>query len=525
MPLRTNTAATALGAILCAALSLLGACGTDSSGAKGPDASGSSPNCAPSRASCTSGGDCCSGSCSSGQCTCMSFAALCHGDADCCEDLACDHNGRCSFGCRSDGTSCTTGGANCCSGACVGGICGPPRCITTGGSCDSSGDCCDGLGCVIEGDAGRGACQPGCAGALGACGGTGKAPFCCSGTACAAGVCVVACRGTDLSCTHDNECCDSFACVGGKCRACSGSGGTCANSGDCCAGTCQHKECVCQAKGASCASDADCCARLHCMGGSCACQDAAATCASDDDCCEGLACHEGHCGALACLDTGFTLPQALSCTGCCSGACGSDRQTCCAQIGWGCDARHGCCSTDFCNASGACQACLSDGTGASCTNDGQCCSGHCESGACCSGSYNAPGSVPSVPDAGGAPVACGGAFCCAGLECCNDGFPPRCTQKNGTTCTNDADCCQLNADGGGANGGCHNGVCCFTASPYTRCVADSDCCQPARCAAQTGKSGPQVCCWPSGMSCTDFMCGNCCSPPPTPPIGQTATCL
>src|SRR5262249_33797940 len=149
--------------------------------------------------------------------------------------------------------------------------------------------------------------------------------------------------------------------------------------------------------------------------------------------------------------------------------------------GWGCDARRVCCGMDFCNPSGACQPCLTDGPGASCTGDSQCCSGHCESGACCSGSYSAPGSANVVPDAGGAPVACGGPVCCAGLECCNDEFPPRCTQKNGTACNNDADCCQVGLDGG-TNGGCHNGKCCFTASPYTRCTVDTDCCDPARCA-------------------------------------------
>jgi hypothetical protein len=161
-----------------------------------------------------------------------------------------------------------------------------------------------------------------------------------------------------------------------------------------------------------------------------------------------------------------------------------------------------------------------------CTGDNQCCTGHCETGTCCSGVESAGAPTGTrVPDAGGAATACGDGFCCGGLECCMDGYPPRCTQKNGTACTSDIDCCQVGANGAGANGGCHNGTCCLTASPYSRCTDDSDCCAPSTCVPQNGGPGPAVCCWAKGTTCTDFGCSTCCNPPPTPPVGQTGTCL
>jgi hypothetical protein len=385
---------------------------------------GVSPSCAASRQSCSKNGDCCSASCVAGQCACLGFASPCHSDADCCEEFACDNYGRCSFGCRADGTSCTSGGAACCSGSCKGGICGPPRCIMAGGGCDSSNDCCDSLGCVI-GAGGRGTCQSGCATASQPCGGDGKSPFCCAGTRCGmnGGTCELACRPIGLSCTSTNECCDNLVCSGGKCRPCSGSGGTCASAGDCCGGTCQGGKCsLCQLKGNACAADDDCCARLHCRNGSCGCVASPGSCSSDDDCCDGLTCHQGHCGTLTCMDVGAqtaNMSPLQSCNECCSGMCAADK-TCCALDSWSCDATHECCGTDFCNASGACQACLSAGPG-SCVADNQCCDGHCQGGVCCAGVY---GSKVVPPPMGAPPIVCGNDYCCGGLECCNDGFPP-----------------------------------------------------------------------------------------------------
>ncbi|MGO9839031.1 MAG: hypothetical protein ACLP1X_33020 [Polyangiaceae bacterium] len=296
--------ASAAGYVVGVGMCVLAACGqrAGSSGGGTP-----SQDCAPSGTNCSQGSDCCSGSCSGGACSCRDFGSTCGSDTDCCEDFACDQNGRCSLGCRANSSPCTPNGAACCGGACIGGVCGPPRCIDAGGACDTSGNCCDGLGCSLNAS-GPGTCLATCATQLGACVKSGPGPFCCSGAMCAPdGVCVFTCRGIDLSCSSTNECCDGFACVNGKCSACGGPSATCTTNDDCCAGTCMAGTCSsCQSSGSSCSSDEPCCARLQCVQGSCTCGASSDPCSSDDDCCDGLSCHEGHCEALGCFDTGAT---------------------------------------------------------------------------------------------------------------------------------------------------------------------------------------------------------------------------
>jgi hypothetical protein len=138
---------------------------------------------------------------------------------------------------------------------------------------------------------------------------------------------------------------------------------------------------------------------------------------------------------------------------------------------------------------------------------------------CCS-----TGSVATVPDPAAEPVVCGGGVCCGGMQCCNDGFPPRCTLKNGAACTKSADCCQVgpNGENKGASVGCHDGKCCSPASPYNKCVDQNDCCAPAVCAMSV--VGTKTCCLVAGTPCKDFACGDCCNPPATIDLGVSGTC-
>jgi hypothetical protein len=206
------------------------------------------------------------------------------------------------------------------------------------------------------------------------------------------------------------------------------------------------------------------------------------------------------------------------CNFCCSGECAADR-SCCASTGWSCDQTHECCGTDFCDASGSCEACyitVPGSSNAACSANNQCCSGHCQQTLCCQG-VNGGATTPDPGSA--APLACGSRYCCGGLSCCNDGDPPRCTLPNGATCTSNLDCCSI-----GGSGGCHNGLCCEPAGLTAYCAGNSDCCAPATCSATNG-NGKKYCCLPKGSTCTDIGCYGCCTPPSTiPPTGSTGTC-
>jgi len=179
---------------------------------------------------------------------CRAFSETCATGPDCCSGL-CDLT---SHTCVSSINKCTlTGGAcqaatECCSLACVGGLCSATACIADGQSCTTAASCCGGN--------------------------------------CEAGVCKplsTACKTAGNPCTAGSQCCSTL-CEAGVCKLgasfCIQNGDACSDSTGCCSGDCQKAAgaalgvCALPATGASycnggidgtvCGGCTDCCSRL-----------------------------------------------------------------------------------------------------------------------------------------------------------------------------------------------------------------------------------------------------------------------
>jgi hypothetical protein len=202
--------------------------------------------CRPDGFECSSGSQCCGGSCQGNVCQstsssiCRGIDSPCTDSAQCCSGT-CQNNLCRTFPCRGIGAGCFLNG-DCCSNACGDGVCRESRCNNTGGACASNGACCtnicgDGicraaactdLGgvCASSGQCcsnacGDGVCQPGACGTVGQTCSIGS--NCCSGncglgefffSTCRTNPCVPAIVDPDVEpgfpCTNDLECCEGI---------------------------------------------------------------------------------------------------------------------------------------------------------------------------------------------------------------------------------------------------------------------------------------------------------------------------
>ena len=284
---------------------------------------GGDSGCVTLGSACTTGGECCTGTCTGGACTypaCGQTDSACTSNGQCCTQTC--TTGACATisTCSTLGLSCTSSG-QCCSGNCASnGTCQPSSfCSQTGDICAAGNECCSGI-CTIPSGKSIGTCAAATPGGNctavdgqlctavssldGGCGGN-----CCS-RACGPwgptgiNICQPAtgCHVEHDTCTTDSDCCGSPAfidgglgdpqhpvhCVGGYCTQHMG----CAPNGD-----------VCKLMTTSCNANQDCCAgrgnsRTPCKQDNvgvprCAnvdCGDGGTACATSADCCNGLPC-------------------------------------------------------------------------------------------------------------------------------------------------------------------------------------------------------------------------------------------
>jgi hypothetical protein len=354
----------------------------------------STGSCTPGGGSCTNGTDCCTfrceenGKCSASQC--IDDYASCSTDGQCC-------SGTCSGGtcaplnltCKTSGNSCTgDGGAadsQCCSKYCNNGTCdiAPSWCVQTGDVCSRGGDCCSGR-CAIADGASVGTCSPvwasgtSCANKLTdgeVCGGFSDCGSCCS-KLCAphasTGVFVcqpaTGCRNEGSVCQEDRDCCgaagtelpgdgntycnkpagsDLGVC---KSTSCSPQGDICKYDdyvcgkstapNNCCSAVGQSGKCQLDSEGVlRCNGFVECPAgssvnsncslcMLDAIGiprcnGLAECRQEGETCSSSLDCCDGLPCVVAEDGKLRC----YVLPPGEECVPV-GGPCTADADCC-----------------------------------------------------------------------------------------------------------------------------------------------------------------------------------------------------
>lgn len=455
----------------------------------------------PDAVTCTTSGagcpNCVDGVCCDSPCTAqcqacdvVGFAGICtnvigeppHGTRTACSPfLQCGTSGACSTGCASD-AACATGN-----------YCGSTSCYPKKGN---------GTGCAANNECTSGFCATGmccdsaCTGQCDSCNLTGKAgtcspvtgppesgkPACGLGFQCQAGACAP-------SCTTDLQCAASHYCSGGTCLAKKPLGSTCTTTSECasfncvdgyccnspCNGACQAcdvptlegkcapvspgaphgtRTCTpsiyCGAAGAcssSCTTHADCASGLICLGGTCtskklngsSCLDGG-ECASTN-CVNGTCCDKpcfGECEScreVGAVGTCKLKPAFATCglTGCSgsfrvtAGTCSGSSNVCVPSSITPCPDGLKCADASSCKAS--------------CTSDGDCVTGVCDTA---TGKCAAPAFDAGLPDVGTAPIA--------------DAPAPTLPTKpvvtgDFTRCSKDTDC---------STGHCVEGVCCNT---------------------------------------------------------------
>ncbi|HEY3451205.1 MAG TPA: hypothetical protein VGK67_32910 [Myxococcales bacterium] len=136
------------------------------------------PSCKGNGTTCAAASDCCSNSCIAGE-----LSSTCQS-------------------CKPDTQSCTAG-SDCCSGLCQAGTCVPPTtCVSQGGVCSGTAECCAGTVCDISAGQPTGLCNPGatCSSAGQTCSAT--QPCCNAGTVlrCENTTTNTACAATDVNC-------------------------------------------------------------------------------------------------------------------------------------------------------------------------------------------------------------------------------------------------------------------------------------------------------------------------------------
>ena len=197
--------------------------------------------------------------------TCKATGSACDvAAADCCSGLCTvlpgAPSGTCAL-CAPNGNACTTGG-QCCSGTCEGGVCRTP-CVPDAGACTVTADCCSGLTCDVPPGATSGTCTSGGT----TCSATGQScgldTDCCDydpaggGDFCNEGICEkpATCSSVSQPCTSDANCCSGLQCISldstGNKITCTGTacfcdsplcrniGQSCTTTQTCCVGYCQ----------------------------------------------------------------------------------------------------------------------------------------------------------------------------------------------------------------------------------------------------------------------------------------------
>jgi hypothetical protein len=461
-------------------------------------------------ASCTAGGECCSGNCQNNRCVVE--------------------------GCTALGTSCALA-SQCCSGACNSVECVDPNdpvnpCDPVGVACDAPTDCCTGV-CT------NGLCAEDDEGCLL------LTHDCTAGTQCCSGVCenskcapptTAGCGLPGVACTYDSQCCSAACDATGHCSndggACDYPGEPCATDSDCCSQNCPNagtagatcSSSVCRQVSQTCSDDGQCCSGLCGAGNVCealppggtsyTCKTLGEACTLPGDCCS-TNCQGGTCKPAASCNAPGDV-----CVGpndCCSGLCAQtalgvpgrceDDSGGCGLDGYPCTSDSNCCTkkcvdlgtgATVCQPSGGCRM-----TGNFCDSTASCCGGTNEADPSIFNSYgvfcDGPGTVPGAPEWD--PRTQDGRTCTGG-QACN---PP------GNICGYKAsqNCCY-------AGGGSGKVVCKPDENQILRCfggpVDPPDCVPtPDDPCCLTGWDGNDpLCCIPAGDVCQfkDQCCGN-----------------
>jgi hypothetical protein len=216
--------------------------------------------------------------------------------------------------------------------------------------------------------------------------------------------------GGSATCDPPGTLCNAASsnCCSGRCEpesgtgivkcldACRADGVACSKALDCCTLACNGGVCggtECHIESDPCTSNADCCSNI-CSGNQCQIDPATQNCRPTGETCNsgpGSGCCSQVCdqsqnpercgfGATVCHGPGATCTQNGDC---CRGVCDTGTHTCtqpCTANGGNCTTNANCCSN---NCNGTCQppgACSPLNT--SCTADAQCCSGFCFAGFC-----------------------------------------------------------------------------------------------------------------------------------------------
>jgi len=542
----------------------------------------------------------------------------CASDNDCVSGIACQ-NGSC--GKKTNGQPCSAAG-DCASNQCVDNVCCNEACTGACKYCalpSAMGTCTQ---ISAGGDDMRNMCQTQAAstcGTDGKCDGAGGCRRWKVGTVCAAERCESTKYTPEATCNATGNCvapdaisCVPFACNGSKCF------GSCSADANCSTGNvCVNNSCGKKPNGAFCSDRAECmsntCAQGVCCGTACAsackscalsgtmgactnvppsspdpaqtCVDKPGTCGTNGKCAAG-ACQvyaQGtSCAAASCPANTITLTPASTCDG--AGACVTPPQSSCYPFKCGTLACKATCTADAdCAAPNVCNngSCGLRPPAAPCADPGDCQSGFCAQGVCCTTACNAsclscalagtPGMCKPVPADGMDPKGqcaaegattcgktgfCDGAGNCqlyaAGTQCA----PPTCPTSGNTatlarTCDGAGNCRPAVMQSCGAYA-C-NGTTCHAA-----CGGDNDCATGNVCNA--GSCGlkrlGQLCGGAAecdsnhctdGVCCAAASCGNCqscnvtglagmCNPVmademephggcvPSPPCGFTGQC-
>ncbi len=367
--------------------------------------------------------------------------------------------------------------------------CGPVETCTADGycldvaqECNSHGECpngffCDNSACVKKKPAGA-ACDSAA---------TCLSEFCVD-MVCCDQVCDQACRGcnqaltavasgscanTALGVKRPGDCPDPVSCNGLGSCAFLSDGELCTTSTQCTSAACESGVC-CAVGGDCCTIDDDCVSASYaCDDGSGVCR---ATCASDADCKLGF-----HCTAPTCTSNraaGQTCTRDGECTSgrCESGLCCNGGDDCCASDS-------GCITNNACNTTSS--VCYT-----SCASDGD---GHCKTGVPCIGGQCGVGSANGTPCATGGECAsgrCDAGYCCgSGAECCsgNADCPAQyacevATHACRSNCSSDAHC--------KPTGYCAGTSCAAKKANGSTCVLAAECtsgvCESGVCCALGG---------------------------------------
>jgi len=152
------------------------------------------PQCISLGASCTPGGTGAS-ACCTGDCLAVSELSYACQMPSPVPDAGTDAG----TGCSLNGAGCSTG-TQCCSGTCSGGVCTTITCQPQGGACSANADCCSGYQCTINPGSTTGTCQVGQT-----CGSAGQS---CSPSnlCCGEGSTLKCTDSSDIPCTGSTAC-------------------------------------------------------------------------------------------------------------------------------------------------------------------------------------------------------------------------------------------------------------------------------------------------------------------------------